>query len=200
MPVLEDLAGDGESAEPYVVYGRRFKKPPLILAPAFVALLIVLGVAIWGPSWEGSQEQQAQAREAVDGSPVGLGKASEKGRSSVALSKEEASNGESLLKEEGLQSSKTDTGGTKLASLSFQPDGPVEQVEEDLAAVEELCHRHGAVEVRVATDLADRAAVWRGRKAAAAASRAEPSSRCGPIRPRAIGGARSRRARTSRSS
>ena len=55
------------------------------------------------------------------------------------------------------------------AVLIVELDGPVEQVEEDLAAVEALCRRHGASEVRVASDPADRAAVWRGRKAAFAA-------------------------------
>jgi glycolate oxidase len=55
------------------------------------------------------------------------------------------------------------------AVLIVELDGPEEQVEEDLAAVQDLCRRHGAVEVRVASDPADRAAVWRGRKAAFAA-------------------------------
>jgi glycolate oxidase len=55
------------------------------------------------------------------------------------------------------------------AILIVELDGPPEQVEQDLAAVERLCETHGAVEVRVATDPADRAAVWRGRKAAFAA-------------------------------
>jgi glycolate oxidase len=55
------------------------------------------------------------------------------------------------------------------AVLIVELDGPPEQVEEDLTAVERLCQEHGAVEVRVATDPADRAAVWRGRKAAFAA-------------------------------
>ena len=55
------------------------------------------------------------------------------------------------------------------AVLIVELDGPVEQVEEDLAAVERLCRANGAVEVRVASDPADRAAVWRGRKAAFAA-------------------------------
>ncbi len=55
------------------------------------------------------------------------------------------------------------------AVLIVELDGPPEQVEEDLAAVEELCRRHAAVEVRIASDPADRAAVWRGRKAAFAA-------------------------------
>ncbi len=55
------------------------------------------------------------------------------------------------------------------AVLIVELDGPPEQVEEDLAAVERLCDEHGAVEVRIASDPADRAAVWRGRKAAFAA-------------------------------
>ena len=55
------------------------------------------------------------------------------------------------------------------AVLIVELDGPPEQVEEDLAAVEQLCAEHGAVEVRIASDPADRAAVWRGRKAAFAA-------------------------------
>jgi glycolate oxidase len=55
------------------------------------------------------------------------------------------------------------------AVLIVELDGPPEQVEEDLAAVERLCREHGAVEVRIASDPDDRAAVWRGRKAAFAA-------------------------------
>ena len=55
------------------------------------------------------------------------------------------------------------------AVLIVELDGPAEQVEEDLAAVEELCRANGASEIRVASDPADRAAVWRGRKAAFAA-------------------------------
>jgi len=55
------------------------------------------------------------------------------------------------------------------AVLIVELDGPLVQVEEDLEAVEELCRANGAFEVRVASDPADRAAVWRGRKAAFAA-------------------------------
>jgi glycolate oxidase len=55
------------------------------------------------------------------------------------------------------------------AILIVELDGPPEQVEQDLTAVERLCEKHGAVEVRVASDPTDRAAVWRGRKAAFAA-------------------------------
>jgi glycolate oxidase len=55
------------------------------------------------------------------------------------------------------------------AILIVELDGQPDQVEADLAAVEQLCVAHGAVEVRIASDPADRAAVWRGRKAAFAA-------------------------------
>ncbi len=55
------------------------------------------------------------------------------------------------------------------AVLIVELDGPVEQVEEDLASVEELCRANGASEIRIASDPADRASVWRGRKAAFAA-------------------------------
>ena len=55
------------------------------------------------------------------------------------------------------------------AVLIIELDGPVAQVEDDLARVEQLCRANGAVEIRVASDAADRAAVWRGRKAAFAA-------------------------------
>jgi glycolate oxidase len=55
------------------------------------------------------------------------------------------------------------------AVLIVELDGPVAQVEEDLGHVEAICQVHQAREVRIASDPADRAAVWRGRKAAFAA-------------------------------
>jgi glycolate dehydrogenase FAD-linked subunit len=55
------------------------------------------------------------------------------------------------------------------AVLIVELDGPPAQVEHDLALVEEICAEQGAVEIRIASDPADRAAVWRGRKAAFAA-------------------------------
>ncbi len=55
------------------------------------------------------------------------------------------------------------------AVLIVELDGPQAQVEEDLAAVEALCRECGAREIRIASDPSDRAAVWRGRKAAFAA-------------------------------
>jgi glycolate dehydrogenase FAD-linked subunit len=55
------------------------------------------------------------------------------------------------------------------AILIVELDGPTIQVEEDLIRVDALCRANGATEIRVAADAADRAAVWRGRKAAFAA-------------------------------
>ena len=55
------------------------------------------------------------------------------------------------------------------AVLIVELDGPVAQVEEDLARVESICRENDAREIRIAADPADRAAVWRGRKAAFAA-------------------------------
>jgi len=55
------------------------------------------------------------------------------------------------------------------AVLIVELDGPIAQVEEDLARVERICHDTGAKEIRIASDPQDRYAVWRGRKAAFAA-------------------------------
>jgi glycolate oxidase len=55
------------------------------------------------------------------------------------------------------------------AALIVELDGPVAQVDEDLARVDALCRENDAREIRIAADPVDRAAVWRGRKAAFAA-------------------------------
>jgi glycolate oxidase len=55
------------------------------------------------------------------------------------------------------------------AVLIVELDGAVAQVDEDLELVESICTSCGARELRVASDPLDRAAVWRGRKAAFAA-------------------------------
>ena len=55
------------------------------------------------------------------------------------------------------------------AVLIVELDGPLAQVEEDLARVESICGANDAREIRTASDLEDRTAVWRGRKAAFAA-------------------------------
>jgi len=53
--------------------------------------------------------------------------------------------------------------------LLVELDGVAVQVEEDAALVERICREHGAFEVRVAHDDAERALLWLGRKGAFAA-------------------------------
>ena len=58
-----------------------------------------------------------------------------------------------------------DCGGLLLVEL----DGPVAEVESLMTHVDAICKRNGAVEIRVAQTDAERALVWKGRKAAFAA-------------------------------
>jgi glycolate oxidase len=55
------------------------------------------------------------------------------------------------------------------AVLLVELDGVVEQVDEDVAAVERICVASGAFEIRAATDDLSRALLWKGRKSAFAA-------------------------------
>lgn len=55
------------------------------------------------------------------------------------------------------------------AVLVIELDGAADDVEQEYAAVERLCRDHGAFEQRVATDPAERALIWKGRKSAFAA-------------------------------
>jgi glycolate oxidase len=55
------------------------------------------------------------------------------------------------------------------AVLIVEVDGPAAEVEAEHRAVDAICRTGGAFEVRVATDAAERAALWRGRKSAFAA-------------------------------
>jgi glycolate oxidase len=55
------------------------------------------------------------------------------------------------------------------AALIVELDGPAAEVEAGFADVQEICHRTGATAIRIADDPADRALVWKGRKAAFAA-------------------------------
>jgi glycolate oxidase subunit GlcD len=52
------------------------------------------------------------------------------------------------------------------AALLIEVDGPAAGLDEDVAAVQQLCKNAGARTVRVATDAADRARLWQGRKKA----------------------------------
>jgi glycolate oxidase len=53
--------------------------------------------------------------------------------------------------------------------LVIELDGPAVEVEAEYAEVARLCAEHGAFEQRLATDPADRALIWKGRKSAFAA-------------------------------
>jgi glycolate oxidase len=55
------------------------------------------------------------------------------------------------------------------ALLLVELDGPIAEVESLMSHVEEICRAHAASEIRVAQSDAERALVWRGRKAAFAA-------------------------------
>ncbi|MFK5689930.1 FAD-linked oxidase C-terminal domain-containing protein [Ornithinimicrobium sp. LYQ92] len=55
------------------------------------------------------------------------------------------------------------------AVLVVELDGPAGEVAHEFAEVERLCREHGCFELRVATDAAERAEIWKGRKSAFAA-------------------------------
>ncbi|WP_327005187.1 FAD-binding protein [Dactylosporangium sp. NBC_01737] len=55
------------------------------------------------------------------------------------------------------------------AVLIVELDGPQAEVEAQFAAVEAFCREHGAFEIRIAADDAERALFWKGRKSAFAA-------------------------------
>jgi glycolate oxidase len=55
------------------------------------------------------------------------------------------------------------------AVLVVELDGPAAEVEHTFAEVERQCRDHGAFEIRVAADHAERAMIWKGRKSAFAA-------------------------------
>ena len=55
------------------------------------------------------------------------------------------------------------------AVLIVELDGPAVEVEAQFAEVEAHCHANGAFEIRIATDDAERALFWKGRKSAFAA-------------------------------
>ena len=55
------------------------------------------------------------------------------------------------------------------AVLVVELDGPAQEVEHEYARVEEICREAGTFEFRMATDAAERAEIWKGRKSAFAA-------------------------------
>ena len=67
-PVPTAPGEDGTRGRPYVMYGGRSSNLPLVLAGAFLGLLVLLGAAVWGPWWGSQELAQAQdvARGALD--------------------------------------------------------------------------------------------------------------------------------------
>lgn len=62
------------------------------------------------------------------------------------------------------------------AALVVELDGPESECAPMFDAVQEICHRNGTSKIRVAADEAERALIWKGRKAAfAAAGRLSPN-------------------------
>ena len=55
------------------------------------------------------------------------------------------------------------------AVLVVELDGPAQEVEHEFAEVERICREAGTFEFRMATDAAERAEIWKGRKSAFAA-------------------------------
>jgi len=55
------------------------------------------------------------------------------------------------------------------AVLLIELDGPVAEIEAQTKQIEQICVRHGALDLRIAGDEQERARLWRGRKGAVAA-------------------------------
>jgi glycolate oxidase len=55
------------------------------------------------------------------------------------------------------------------AALVVELDGPIEQCDAEFAQVKEICDAHGCTRLHIAGSPEERAAIWRGRKAAFAA-------------------------------
>jgi eukaryotic-like serine/threonine-protein kinase len=82
-PVPAAPGEDGTRDRPYVMYGGRSSNLPLALAGAFLALLVLLGAAVWGPWW-GSQEL-AQAQDMTRGALDRPGGASDEDEQTAGL-------------------------------------------------------------------------------------------------------------------
>ena len=139
LPILRPPAnpgGDSASGGSYAVYGRRFRKRPLALAAACVALLVLLGaIAPWG-LWSRSQElAQAQElpREVLDG----LGETFEENKPMGDQTGEDSDAG-GLPEDEGRESSTTETGILKLVGLDFAPSAPSDTIVQNDAVEQDV--------------------------------------------------------------
>ena len=82
-PVPTAPGEDGTRGRPYVMYGGRSSNLPLVLAGAFLGLLVLLGAAVWGPWW-GSQEL-AQAQDVARGALDSPGEGSDEDEQAAGL-------------------------------------------------------------------------------------------------------------------
>jgi protein kinase-like protein len=126
-PGLMNSHGNGMNGGQYVVYGGRANKIPLALAGTCVALLILLGVAVWGPWW-GPQEL-ARAQDVAGGSldgPVEAFDADERMASTTEDERGDGSKGgseaASLPKNQGQRNSEASTGSPTLGNPNL-PSG-----------------------------------------------------------------------------
>ena len=122
--VLVNSGGNGMNSGQYVVYGGHFNKIPLALAAASVALLVLLGVAVWGPWW-GPQEL-ARAQDVAGGSLDGLGEESGADERTDSTKEDERGDGSkegpetgNLPEDEGQRNSEVSTGSPELGDPSL---------------------------------------------------------------------------------
>ena len=127
MPGLINSSGNVMNGGQYVVYGGRLNKLPLALAGTCVALLVLLGVAVWGPWW-GPQEL-ARAQDVAGGFPDGLGEASEVDEPNPSTKEDERVYGSkegpetgNLPEDEGYRSTEASTGSPNFGGPSLVSD------------------------------------------------------------------------------
>jgi hypothetical protein len=133
-PVPTVPGEDGTRSRPYVMYGGRLRKLPLVLAGASVALLLVLlGAAVWGPWW-GPQEL-ARAQDVARGALDRPGEASDEDEQAAGLKEvpeagdlsededqeglKEVSEAGDLPEDEGQEGLGANTGSPKLGNLGL---------------------------------------------------------------------------------
>jgi eukaryotic-like serine/threonine-protein kinase len=124
--VTSSTGAEGVYGGAYVVYGGRYRKLPLALATASVALLVLLGAAVWGPRW-GPQELLARAQDVAGGSLDGFGEASDANEQTASTKKDERGEASKEGSEttgnppenEGQRRSEVSTGGPKLGDPSL---------------------------------------------------------------------------------
>jgi len=116
--VLANPGGNGILGGRYVVYGGPRKKINLALAATCVALLVLLGTAVWSPWW--GHQELARAQEVTGGSLDGLGEVSDADEQTTSAKEDERGDGpkegsemDSLPENEGQRGSEVSNGSPK---------------------------------------------------------------------------------------